>query len=75
MGSGNGQHPYQACRDSSCEKYACRVWKEAWDEAYREGRDDGYKAGYDDGRKDGYREGYDKGFPDGMASCPRNHSG
>ena len=29
MGSGNSQHPYQACRDEDCERYACRVWKEA----------------------------------------------
>lgn len=59
MGSGNGQHDHRACRDQDCEKYACRIWHEAWAEAFREGRD----------------EGYETGFTDGIASCPRNHSG
>ena len=48
MGSANGQHPYQACRDPDCERYACRVWKEAFEEGY----DDGYRQGYDDGIRD-----------------------
>jgi hypothetical protein len=52
--STNG-HPYQACRDTDCEKYACRVYKEAY--------------------RDGYEDGYAAGFTDGIASCPRNHSG
>jgi hypothetical protein len=57
MGSGNGQHDYHACRDQDCEKYACRIWHEAWAEAFREGRD----------------EGYEIGFIDGQASCPLPH--
>lgn len=59
MGSGTGQHDYRTCRDPDCERYACQVWKEAWREAFREGRD----------------EGYEIGFTEGIASCPRNHSG
>jgi flagellar biosynthesis/type III secretory pathway protein FliH len=71
MGSGNGQHDYHACRDQECERYACRVWKEAWREAYREGLEDGYRQGYDAG----YREGYRIGFAEGLKSCPGPHSG
>jgi len=67
MGSGNDQHRYQACRDRGCERYACRVWKEAFREGYDDGHDDGYRAGHEDG----YREGYD----DGIRACPRSHSG
>jgi hypothetical protein len=59
MGFGNGQHDYRTCRDPDCERYACRIWKEAWREAFSDGRE----------------EGYDVGFGDGMAACPRNHSG
>ena len=43
MGSGNGQHDYHACRDQECERYACRIWKEAWARGLRDGQ------GYDDG--------------------------
>ena len=49
MGSGNSQHPYQACRDPECERYACRVWKEAFKEGYDDGFVDGYGAGFSDG--------------------------
>lgn len=63
MGSGNGPHPYQACRDRECERYACRAWKEAWREAYAEGL------------REGYRQGYDAGYPDGIRDCPRSHTG
>ena len=63
MGSGNGQHPYQACRDQECDKYACRVWKEAWAEAWAEAFGAGYAAGHEDG------------FAEGLRSCPGPHSG
>lgn len=62
MGSGNS-HPYQACRDPDCDRYACRVWKEAFAEGYRDGREDGYRAGYEVGHADGIRD------------CPRSHGG
>jgi hypothetical protein len=59
MGSANGQHPYQACRDPECERFACRAYKE------------GYADGYADGTAAAYAAGYD----DGLASCPGPHSG
>lgn len=45
MGSGNGQHDYHCCRDPECEKYACRIWKEAWREAWQDGYDTGFVEG------------------------------
>ena len=63
MGSGNGQHPYQACRDEQCERYACRIWKEAWREAYREGRDDGW------------RQCWPVAHAQGIRDCPLPHQG
>lgn len=45
MGSGNGQHDHRTCRDSECERYACRIWHEAWNEAWREGYDTGFAEG------------------------------
>lgn len=59
----NGQHPYQACRDPQCERYACRVWKEAWAEAYREGREDGW------------RDCWPVAHEQGIKDCPRSHAG
>jgi hypothetical protein len=59
MGYGNSQHDHRTCRNQDCERYACRIWHEAWREAWAEGR----------------AEGYQVGFADGIASCPRNHSG
>ena len=56
IGSGNSQHPYQACRDPECERYGCRVWKEA------------FKEGYDDGVQ---RTATTPATPDGIRDCPR----
>jgi hypothetical protein len=41
MGSQNSQHPYQACRDQGCERYACRIYKEAYADGYEDGFADG----------------------------------
>ena len=53
------EHQYQTCRDESCERFACRVWRE----------------GYGAGKAEGHAEGYDEGFVDGMAACPGPHTG
>lgn len=58
-------HPYQHCGDSSCERFACRIYREG----YADGYDDGYRAGYDAGRASGYSEGYTAGFSDGAHSA------
>jgi flagellar biosynthesis/type III secretory pathway protein FliH len=63
------RHPYEKCRDTNCERPACRAWKEALEEGYQEGRKDGYAEGYPIGHKDGWNEG----FPAGMAACPLAH--
>jgi hypothetical protein len=61
------EHRYQTCRDESCERFACRVW--------REGFREGYGAGHGAGKAEGHAEGYDEGFVDGMAACPGPHTG
>jgi flagellar biosynthesis/type III secretory pathway protein FliH len=58
-------HPYQLCRDESCERFPCRVYKDG----YRDGYDDGYRDGYDAGRASGFSEGYSAGYSDGAASA------
>jgi hypothetical protein len=47
--SDGGQHRYQACRDTGCDRFACRV--------YREGLDAGWDAGYSAGYASGYSAG------------------
>ena len=42
------EHRYQTCRDESCERFACRVWRE------------GYGAGHGAGKAEGHAEGYDE---------------
>jgi hypothetical protein len=53
MGVVTGEHRYQDCRDPSCQRYACRVWREAETEGYERGRAvgeaEGHAAGYADG--------------------------
>ena len=51
------EHRYQTCRDESCERFPCRVYKDG----YRNGWLDGYAAGYAVGHADGYSEGYAAG--------------
>ncbi len=51
------QHRYQTCRDESCERFACRVWKEG----FREGYEQGFAEGEAVGRAAGFAEGYAAG--------------
>lgn len=69
MGSTTGtstEHRYPLCRDESCERYACRIFKE--------GQRDGYDLGWHRGRAAGHAEGFQAGYAEGVASCPRNHA-
>lgn len=61
------QHRYQACRDESCDRFACRV--------YREGVRDGLAAGEASGFARGEAVGYDRGHADGYASGAASASG
>jgi flagellar biosynthesis/type III secretory pathway protein FliH len=66
MGVLNGartQHRYQTCRDESCERFACRV--------YREGRRDGYDEGYAEGYLAGQAAGYAEGYAAGVAAAAK----
>jgi hypothetical protein len=68
MGVMNGartQHRYQACRDESCERFACRVYREG----FRHGYDQGYAEGYLAGQAAGYTEGYAEGCAAGAADA------
>jgi hypothetical protein len=58
------QHRYQACRDESCERFACRVYKEG----YRAGHDAGEAEGYQKGHVAGYVEGHAVGYSEGYAA-------
>jgi hypothetical protein len=66
MGVLNGaraQHRYQTCRDESCERFACRV--------YREGVRDGYARGFAEGEAIGRAEGYAEGYAAGAATAAK----
>ena len=47
------EHRYQLCRDEYCERYVCRVYREAC----RDGLDEGRRRGFDEGSPPGYAEG------------------
>jgi hypothetical protein len=49
-------HPYQSCRDGSCELPYCRIWKAAWAEGYAAGSEDGFKSGFEAGLEQGRAE-------------------
>ncbi|HEV8279793.1 MAG TPA: hypothetical protein VGQ26_29450 [Streptosporangiaceae bacterium] len=55
------QHDYRRCRDESCDRFACRV--------YREGRRDGYDEGYAEGYLAGQAAGYAEGYAAGVAAA------
>ncbi len=64
MGVLNGartQHRYQTCRDESCERFACRVYKEGYRRGHDTGHAIGYAEGYTAGEAAGYQAGYDAG--------------
>ena len=58
-----GEHRYQLCRDESCERFPCRIFKE--------GRRDGYDEGHARGHSEGFAAGYAEGFP----ATPRGFAG
>ena len=39
------RHDYRSCRDRQCERFACQVWREAYDEGWQEGFTAGFSAG------------------------------
>jgi hypothetical protein len=51
-------HDYRTCTDTTCRRYACAAWKEAFQE----------------GRTGGLDDGYDLGYAAGVADCPRAHT-
>jgi hypothetical protein len=60
-------HDYQACTDTDCPRPICVAFKTG----YKTGHFDGFEQGF----RIGWQQGYDRGFPEGIAACPRNHSG
>jgi hypothetical protein len=60
-------HEYQSCADNDCMRPVCVAFKDG----YKSGHRDGYEQGFAQGEA----QGYARGFPDGVAACPRNHSG
>jgi hypothetical protein len=58
------QHDYRRCQDEDCQRYACRIWREA----YRRGRDEGEAIGEARGHARGYSEGWAAGYAAGAAS-------
>ena len=59
------QHDYRRCRDEHCQRYACRIWREA----YAAGYGAGHAAGHSEGRAEGYEQGHADGYAAGAASC------
>ena len=59
------QHDYRRCQDEGCQRYACRVYREA----YRRGRDEGEAIGEARGHARGYSEGWAAGYAAGAANC------
>jgi hypothetical protein len=51
------QHRYQTCRHESCERFACRVYR------------DGYGRGFAEGEAIGHAEGYSQGYAAGAAAA------
>jgi hypothetical protein len=65
------EHRYQTCRDESCERFACRVWREG----FREGYERGYGAGHAAGEAVGYAKGHGDGYGEGYAAGAASGSG
>ena len=63
------QHRYQTCRDESCQRYACRIWREAYQAGYEDGSAHGYALGHAGGYSEGHGDGYSEGYSAGAASC------
>ena len=58
------QHRYQTCRDEDCQRYACRIYREGYDNGYA-----GHAAGETKGHAAGHAEGWNAGYAAGAASC------
>jgi hypothetical protein len=58
------QHRYQTCRDEDCQRYACRIYREGYDNGYA-----GHAAGETKGHTAGHAEGWNAGYAAGAASC------
>ena len=52
-------HDYQVCTDKACPRPVCVA----------------FKTGLAIGNRDGFEVGWQLGFAEGVAACPRNHSG
>ncbi len=61
------QHRYETCRNESCERFACRVYRQG----YQDGYEAGQAAGYAAGEAAGYAAGYSQGYSAGVASGSR----
>jgi hypothetical protein len=59
------QHDYRRCRDEDCQRYACRIYREA----YAAGHAAGEAAGFARGEAAGYDRGHADGYAAGAASC------
>jgi hypothetical protein len=59
------QHRYQTCRDEDCQRYACRIYREGYDNGYGAG----HAAGETKGHTAGHAEGWNAGYAAGAASC------
>jgi hypothetical protein len=59
------QHRYQTCRDEDCQRYACRIYREGYDNGYGAG----HAAGETKGHAAGHAEGWNAGYAAGAASC------
>ena len=59
------QHRYQACRDENCQRFACRIYREG----FQDGHAAGSASGFAQGQAAGYAEGHSDGYAIGAASC------
>ena len=59
------EHRYQLCQDGSCQRFACRVYRDG----FREGYGAGHGAGRAEGEAIGYATGHADGYAAGAASC------
>jgi hypothetical protein len=74
MGVLNGartQHRYQTCRDESCERFGCRVYREGYAAGHAAGRAEGEAVGHAQGYTEGHSDGYAAGHSDGVAGESR----
>jgi hypothetical protein len=63
------QHDYRRCPDQSCQRFACRIYREGFGEGYQRGAVAGFAQGEAVGYERGHAEGYDEGYALGAASC------